>query len=386
MHRMFLSVAVAAALATALHAGETSIRFRKIRLDSVFRSEGTAVGDFNKDGRLDISAGSVYYAAPDWKMVPVLEKPNQFDPHNYSDSFANFAEDVNRDGRTDLVVVDFPNKPTWWFEQPAKQPAPWKRHECTPVTNNESPQLLDLNRDGRKDLLLALEPGRYMGFATQKPAGLWELHAVSAPKAPGTDRYSHGLGAGDLNGDGRLDILVVEGWWECPAEASKRPWQFHAADFGKPCAQMVVYDFDDDGDADVLSSSAHDFGIWWYEQTSDGWRTHEIDRSFSQTHSLCLADISGDGLPDFVTGKRWWAHGPKGDAGADQPAVMVWFEFSRSAGRPHWTARKFDDDSGVGTQFEVADVNGDRLLDVVTANKKGVHLFVQERGERAARK
>ena len=88
---------------------------------------------------------------------------------------------------------------------------------------------------------------------------------------------------------------------------------------------MHVYDYDGDGDNDLLTSAAHQLGIWWHEQTPEGWKTHVIDRSFSQTHALEQADINGDGLPDFVTGKRWWAHGPKGDVdpGAAGRAVLV---------------------------------------------------------------
>ena len=93
---------------------------------------------------------------------------------------------------------------------------------------------------------------------------------------------------------------------------------------------------------------------------------------------LCLADINGDGLPDFVTGKRWWAHGPKGDVDPDEPAVVYWFELTRKDGKPVWIPHQIDDDSGVGTQFEVADINGDGLLDIVISNKKGAHLFIQE--------
>ena len=48
------------------------------------------------------------------------------------------------------------------------------------------------------------------------------------------------------------------------------------------------------------------------------WRTKEIDRTFSQTHAVCVADINGDGLLDFVTGKRWHAHSG-GDPGAKRP-------------------------------------------------------------------
>src|SRR5262245_23405602 len=119
------------------------ITFKRTQLDPKFRSEGVAVGDFNHDGKRDIAGGSAYYAAPDWKMVSILEKPEEFDPHNYSVSFCDFAEDINGDGRDDLIVVDFPGKQTWWFEQPKEAGTPWKRHECTPVTNNESPQFLD---------------------------------------------------------------------------------------------------------------------------------------------------------------------------------------------------------------------------------------------------
>ncbi len=142
---------------------------------------------------------------------------------------------------------------------------------------------------------------------------------------------------------------------------------------------MYVYDFDGDGDADVLTSAAHNIGIWWYEQTKEGWTQHEIDNSFSQSHALCLADINRDGLPDFVTGKRWWAHGPGGDPNPGDPAVVVWFELSRKDGKPQWKAHRIDDDSGVGTQFEVADVDRDGLLDVVTVNKKGARWFQQQK-------
>jgi hypothetical protein len=357
----------------------SAISFKRTQLDAKFRSEGVAVGDFNSDGRKDIAAGSVYYAAPDWKLVPVRDKADQYDPHNYSDSFCNFADDINGDGRTDLIVVDFPGKQTWWFEQPADPSGKWKRHECTPVTNNESPGYLDLDGDAKRELLLGYEPGKHIGYAKPSAAGLWKLTAVSAANAPGTDRFSHGIGAGDINGDGRTDILVTEGWWEAPSDNTKSSWVFHPVKFSEPCSQMYAYDFDGDGDNDVVSSSAHQIGIWWHEQLPDGWKTHAISKDISQTHSLNLVDINGDKLPDIVTGKRWWAHGPKGDANPDAPAVVYWFELVREAGKPKWIPHEIDNDSGVGTQFEVADVNGDGLLDVVTANKKGAHYFEQAR-------
>lgn len=363
------------------------VKFKKVRIDSQFRSEGVAVGDFNGDGKLDIAAGSVYFAAPDWKMVPLVENPPVFDPKGYAPTFANFAEDLNGDGWTDLIVVDFPGKQTWWLENPQSTGGPWKRHEMVAVTNNESPQYVDINGDGKRELIAGTSPDpeqtdgpdRYMAFfsRTNDPYASWKINRVSQAGAPSTTRYSHGLGVGDINGDGRRDIVVPQGWWEQPADDTA-PWKFHPAPLGEPAADMHVFDINGDGRADVLSSSAHAYGIWWHEQTADGWKTHLIDDSFSQTHSVCVADINGDGLLDFVTGKRWWAHA-QGDPGGDEPAVLFWFEQSRKDGQVVWIPHQIDHDSGVGTQFQLADINGDGLVDIISSNKKGTHLFLQTR-------
>src|ERR1700688_2282569 len=118
-HRMLWALLIAStwliAGAGVAEEGSKHITFKRTELDTNVCSEGVAVGDFNNDGKQDIAAGSVYYAAPDWKMVSILEKPAEFDPHAYSESFCDFADDINLDGRTDLVVVDFPGKQTWWF-------------------------------------------------------------------------------------------------------------------------------------------------------------------------------------------------------------------------------------------------------------------------------
>jgi VCBS repeat protein/FG-GAP repeat protein len=374
---------------------QPTIAFKKAVLDTVFRSEGVAVGDFNKDGKTDIAAGTVWYQAPDWTLHTAGEKAPEYDPLQYSHAFQTFADDLNGDGWTDLIVVDWPGSFTWWLENPKKAGTAWRQHVLTAVTNNESPQFVDVDGDGKRDLLAAFAPDpkdfdgpqRRLGFMTRTsdPYAPWKIHAVSAAGAPATNRYSHGIGLGDINRDGRQDILCREGWWEAPAQVSDAEWKFHPAPLGEDCAQMHVFDFDGDGDNDVLSTAAHKVGMWWHEQLGKGnegsekWQTHLIDDSFTQTHALCLADVNGDGLPDFVTGKRWWAHGPKGDINPGDPAVLFWFELKRAGGKPTWTPHQIDHDSGVGTQFEVADVNGDGLLDVVTSNKKGVRYFEQVR-------
>jgi hypothetical protein len=186
-----------------------------------------------------------------------------------------------------------------------------------------------------------------------------------------------------VNGDGRPDVITKAGWYEQPANPRTSPWKFVPANLGPDCAQMVAYDVNGDGLADVVSSSAHNIGVWWYEQKRGAngpeFTQHVIDDSFSQSHSLVMAHITGDGALDVVTGKRFWAHGPTGDVRPGDPAVLYWFELKRSGGNVQWIRHEVDNASGVGTQFLTADVNKDGLPDIVTSNKKGVFIFLQQR-------
>ncbi len=364
------------------------VGFKKTTLDRAFRSEGVGMGDFNNDGLLDISAGSVWYEQPAkggdaWTMHVLGEKPNSFDIKTYGDTFMNWAEDVDGDGRQDLIVVDFPGKQTWWFQNPGHaSKEPWKRNVVVQQTNDESPLYVDGDGDGQRGLVYGDAANRLSIARPQaNPLLEWKAITISGPDDVKVEKFYHGLGVGDINKDGRNDVIVPGGWSEQPAAGGE--WTFHAAPFGEAQAQMYVYDFDGDGDNDVVGSSAHRRGIWWYEHDGDKWTTHKIDESIAQTHALILADMNGDGLPDLVTGKRFYAHNGR-DPGEDEPPTIAWYELSRTekeggASTPKWTKHEFDAESGVGTQFEVHDMNADGLLDVIVANKRGVFYFEQTR-------
>ena len=79
-----------------------------------------------------------------------------------------------------------------------------------------------------------------------------------------------------MNGDGRLDVICTGGWWEQPESGrnSSTPWPFHPAKLGDAVADMIAYDVNHDGKADVIASSAHHFGIWWFERTGEQGRRH----------------------------------------------------------------------------------------------------------------
>jgi hypothetical protein len=380
----------------------SAITWKKTHIDKTFRSEGVAVADVNKDGKMDILVGDVWYAAPDWKMHQIRKPKRDYGngAGGYSESFACWADDINGDGYPDLIVIGFPGAPCHWYENPKGSTSElWKEHEIWHSACNETPQYVDLLGNGKRVLLMGWQPkgkdneGQMAYFTPGKdPTQPWEMHPISEPSAPGkpvpgTFKFAHGLGVGDLNGDGKLDVLCPGGWWEQPAKVEDKPWKWHPTKIGDNCADMYVYDVDNDGKMDVLSSSAHGYGVWWHKQRpgKDDNPTFETQKPIlqglvSQTHAMHFVDINGDGLKDLVTGKRWWAHGPSGDADPNVPADIYWLEAKKAKdGVTTFHVHRIDDDSGIGTQFFVGDINGDKLPDIAVSNKKGVFLIEQVR-------
>ncbi|MEK7831512.1 MAG: VCBS repeat-containing protein [Acidobacteriota bacterium] len=389
---VLLAVAMIAGWQFNVTSAPREVKFKKTVLDREFRSEGVAVADVNHDGKPDVLAGNLWYEAPNWTMHEI-QPALKFDAaKGYSNSFVNFAMDVNRDGWMDQIRIGLPfDHKVFWLENPKgpalKNAGHWAEHVVFRNACNESPTMARLTGAGKDPVMVFSFDDAQMAWyePNADPNKEFAAHAISESfskeksKDAGVFRYSHGLGAGDINGDKRPDILIRGGYWAAPVDPRTANWKFVPVNFGEDCAQMHVYDVDGDGLNDVLSSSAHKIGIWWHQQQKDGsFKTQTIDTSFSQSHALELVDINGDGLKDLVTGKRFWAHGPTGDINPNDPAVVVWFELQRKGREVKWIKHEIDNDSGVGTQFAVADLNGDKRPDIITSNKKGVHVFIQQ--------
>jgi hypothetical protein len=176
--------------------------------------------------------------------------------------------------------------------------------------------------------------------------------------------------------------VITKGWWECPADPKQSDWTFHPASLGEDCSQIYALDVNGDGRLDLISASAHNYGIWWHERSSANlydsiWQHHLIYKQFSQSHAMAMADMNGDGHPDLITGKRHFAHNEK-DSGAFEPSVLYWLEF-RPGNNPQWIPHLIDDQSGVGLQVVIADLNQDGRMDIVVSNKNGVFYFEQEK-------
>lgn len=388
---------------------DDDLNWIRIRLDERFRSEGVAAADVNGDGALDVVAGDIWYEAPKpgteqhidgtaWKLHEV-RMPGEFVAGiGYSNSFANFAHDMDADGLVDVVIVGFPGDPYHWY----KNPGPGNETHWTPYVLwtsacNESPEFEDLNGDGIRELIIGSQPEAKMGFnvipMADKATEIFAFHPISEsgnPNENGTFKYYHGLGVGDVNADGHQDVIIAHGWWQNPGKIpGTQPWLFHpirikteAGEQPLPsCANIYADDLDSDGDMDLFLSSAHAFGVWWAENTGEAnWVLHEITKHYSQTHALERADINGDGQMDYVTGSRFFAHNG-GDPGEHDPIVMYWYEVVRAKGQaPKITPHKIiaGNNTGVGTQFEIRDMNLDKKPDIVLSNKKGVNVLLQK--------
>jgi len=450
-----------------LYASDHALEFTKIKLTDKFWTEAPAIGDIDRDGHMDIVVGPYWYRGPDFKKRYMISAATETFERTKADGSQETVEgfegalgagkvtnntdshftkiiDLNNDGWPDVLVVGMepgqnPNQGSSvsasWYENPGRKALTkhlWKRHLVAENVGSFCVDFFDLFGDGAPVLLgmsiFAGMPGGQVGYF--KPDGsdaskLWIFHPISAP----SDEYhwfEHGLGHGDVNGDGRIDVLASDGWWEQPESHEHDVlWTFHPFPFalgpgqirqgvllfdidadGRPSfssvyggSQMYVQDLNRDGFPDVIMSlAAHGYGLAWWEQLKDRdrfgntqFKRHIIINKkpsenkygvvMTEMQAIAFEDLDGDGLKDIVTGKRFWSHGGGDiDPESSAPATLYWFKQTRNAdGIVEFIPYLVDNDSGAGAQIAVGDVNGDGRPDIVVANKKGAFVFIQKK-------
>ena len=346
-------------------------RLHAINADSRFEAAGIA--DFNRDGKLDIFCGGFWYQAPTWKKHFVRDVPEQ---GNYYYDFANLPMDIDGDGWVDIANCAWHNKKLFWLRNPGRAGGEFEVIDIDTPGNIETAMAVDINADGQLDVLpnIMSQAAWYeFGRDSSAPHGVkWTKHQL--PKQAAT----HGIGAGDINGDGRCDIITPNGWLEQTQDASE-PWLWHAEfNLGHASIPILAHDVDDDGDADIIWGMGHNYGLYWLEQSASGtsrlWQKHLIDDSWSQPHFLILVDLDNDQTDELITGKRVHAHNGN-DPGGNDPPCVYYYKFDRNERK--WQRHIIHEGGNVGFGISTAahDIDTDGDIDIVAPGKSGLFLL-----------
>jgi hypothetical protein len=380
MHRetsIFLPILLTAFTSTA-----ADLHWRKVQL---FHdpNEACAVADFNKDGRPDISAGRNLFLAPDFTPRPLREVPEFGE--DYLENNGEHAVDVDGDGWIDLVAGSFMGREIYWYKNPGAKGLEygklWQKHLLqVAAQENEITFLRNFIGHDRPEFIVD-------SWNQKNPMTLWNLGQTDGkftlnPLVLGAVN-GHGMGFGDINGDGREDILFRSGWYERPeGDPNSTPWKLHEDWlYEQASCPMIVTDLNGDGRNDVIWGSGHNYGLFWEEQLAPingktQWKEHVIDKSWSQAHALAWEDIDHDGQPDLITGKRIRAHSGR-DPGAAEPAAIYYYTWDRAA--LAFTRHVIDEkDASTGLFIRVADLDGNGWQDLVMSGKTGTFIFFNE--------
>jgi len=347
-------------------------QFPEFKLSEIGKTGSTMLGqcilvDVDKDGDLDLiviaSGGSIwwyeYVEADNWVK-------HKLGDNALTDKGA-VAFDVDGDGFVDLIAGGT------WYRNPGDKKDEWQRYENGAIIAYDN-IAGDLNGDGYPELIsMSPQDGTFVYFVNLKPEKKWNKIKVGDGVAGGIAPN----GLGDINGDGRIDIVRSNVWYE-NMNSDGTKWTMHktlsfvnSQGAFANSSRVFVADMNKDGKMDVVQTESNNVSgrVAWLENV-DGkgitWFTHPVDYNTGQDlHSLCVADFDNDGDLDIFSGG-----GPM--TGNLYKHCYIWENIDGTATK--WT--RHDLLSNIECFNAVAgDVDGDGDIDICFVTWKGDNVY-----------
>ncbi len=341
--------------------------------------EAAAVYDVDSDGVLDIVTGGFWYRGPDFREKFLIA--DDLKRHrDYYDEFSVIPMNIAGNGRLDFVTGGWWGESLRWRENPGDHKfgwamRPWPVHVIAEqIGNIETTRAWDVDGDGQLEIVPNTPNAPLCAYKLAGPRRFekYELYAGG---------LGHGLGFGDIDGDGQPEFITPKGILKRAGNALGNHWELVAGpDIGEDASiPVIVADIDGDGQSELIVGNSHSYGLSWWKQSSLGhWDKHLIDPCNSQYHDLQWVDIDGDGQPELVTGKRYLAHCGH-DPGDYDDLGLYYFKWTGSGFAKQVISHgPVGEGVGCGIQFAIADLRNTGCLDIIAPGKDGLHVLFNE--------